>query len=394
MSAGEDGPYEPGWSPGVPSSGSGTRVAISARAVLFDLDGVLVDSAAVVERTWHRWMTRHDLRVPDLVRRAHGRRSIETVREVAPLLDSTAEVQWLAETELSDTEGLVAMRGAGGLFASIPDERCAVVTSGGRALAELRLRATGFHRPAELVTAEDIPHGKPAPDGYLLAARRLGVDPKDCVVLEDTPPGIAAGRAAGATVIAVATTFPANELHEANAVVSSLTAVTARSLSSRLHLEIDRIRTKAVALCRAGDRLLVERGHDRVLNEHFYRPIGGEVRFGENPRDAVAREWREEFGLELDAPTLLGILENRFVYEDRAGHEILVVFGARVRGAPSPDLGELESVDTDGMRHVAAWVPLTELREGAVPFRPAVALDLVDSPPHGRVADGASSLPE
>jgi sugar-phosphatase len=201
------------------------RLVLSCSAVLFDLDGVLVDSEPIVVRTWNRWAARHKLDIPDLVRRAHGRRSIETVREVAPQLDAEAEVQWLETIEVSDAQGLAVLPGAAALFQAIPRERRAVVTSGGRALAEFRLSALGLTPPAVLISAEDVQRGKPAPDGYLLAAERLGAAANDCVVIEDTPAGIAAGRAAGATVLAVATTFPPAELHQAHVVLPSLAGV-------------------------------------------------------------------------------------------------------------------------------------------------------------------------
>ena len=216
-----------------------TQSVLRCGAVLFDLDGVLVDSEQVVVRTWNRWAARHRLDIPDLVRRAHGRRSIETVREVAPQLDPMAEARWLEGIESSDAEGLGRLPGAAELFQAIPADRRAVVTSGGRALAEFRLASVGFPAPRVLISADDVQRGKPAPDGYLLAAERLGVAPAECIVIEDTPPGIAAGRAAGATVIAVATTFPAPELDRANVVVPSLAAVTGTLRGAELHVVIN-----------------------------------------------------------------------------------------------------------------------------------------------------------
>jgi len=200
-------------------------LTLRCQAVLFDLDGVLIDSRAVVERTWEHWQRKHGLTHIDIVARAHGRRSIETVREVAPQLDATAEVRWLESAELNDVEGLVALAGAVRLFDAIPATRRAVVTSGGRRLATLRLRKGGLAVPPVLIAAEDVANGKPAPDGYLLAAARVGVDPRECVVIEDTPAGIAAARAAEARVLAVATTFAADRLAAADVTVSSLDAV-------------------------------------------------------------------------------------------------------------------------------------------------------------------------
>lgn len=190
-------------------------------------------------RTWNRWTARHGLDIPDLVRRAHGRRSIETVREVAPQLDAEAEVRWLETIEGSDAGGLAMVPGAGALFQAIPRERRAVVTSGGRSLADFRLSAVGLTPPAVLISADDVQRGKPAPDGYLLAAERIGVVPHECVVIEDTPAGIAAGRAAGATVLAVATTFPSAELHRAHVVVPSLTVVASTVNGGELHVVIE-----------------------------------------------------------------------------------------------------------------------------------------------------------
>jgi sugar-phosphatase len=160
------------------------------------------------------------------------------VREVAPHLDPEVEVRWLEGTETSDAEGLAIVPGAAALFQAIPRKRRAVVTSGGRALAEFRLSAVGLTPPAVLISAEDVERGKPAADGYLLAAERLGVAPNECIVIEDTPAGIEAGRAAGATVLAVATTFPAAELRQAHAVLASLAALDAIVRGTELHLTI------------------------------------------------------------------------------------------------------------------------------------------------------------
>jgi len=204
------------------------RRADGVRAILFDLDGVLVDSEAVVRRTWQRWAERHGVHIPDLVRRAHGRRSIETIRDVARTLDAEAEARWLESVERSDPKDLRLLPGAASLFRAVPEKCRAVVTSGGRGLAQFRLGSVGLEVPDVLVGAEDVERGKPAPDGYLLAARRLDVPPEECLVIEDAPPGVAAGRAAGCTVLAVATTFPATELREAHDLVASLERVSVR----------------------------------------------------------------------------------------------------------------------------------------------------------------------
>ncbi len=139
----------------------------------------------------------------------------------------------------------------------------------------------------------------------------------------------------------------------------------------------DTIRTLALAICRDGDRILVERGYDAVEDEHFLRPIGGGVEFGERAVDALAREWREEFGLELEEPTLLGVIESLFTYNGRAGHEVVFVFSARLADRSVCERDELVAAEPDGLRHVAVWVPLDELRRGPTPFKPAGLLDLL-----------------
>jgi sugar-phosphatase len=198
------------------------RLTLECQAILFDVDGVLVDSRAVVERTWVLWAKRHRINPDGIVAKAHGRRTIETIRALAPQLDADAEKAWLESAELQDTADLVALPGAASALASVPDARRALVTSGGRALALTRMNAASLPIPAVVVSADDVLTGKPAPDCYLLAAQRLGVDPKECVVVEDTAPGVAAARAAGSRVVALTTTFPEDSLTEATVIVGTL----------------------------------------------------------------------------------------------------------------------------------------------------------------------------
>ena len=143
----------------------------------------------------------------------------------------------------------------------------------------------------------------------------------------------------------------------------------------------DTIRTVALAVCQHRGRVLVERGYDRVRDEHFLRAIGGGVEFGERAVDALAREWREELGLELEAPALLGVIENVFTSNGRAGHEVVFVFSARLADASVYARDELVATEPDGTRHVAVWVPLDELRHGPTPFKPAGLLDLLPATP-------------
>jgi mannitol-1-/sugar-/sorbitol-6-phosphatase len=193
-------------------------------AVLFDLDGVLVDSTALVERQWRRWAIAKGLRAEPFLRVCHGRRALETIRLAAPHLDAEAEVAALIPSDEEEIGAVRALPGAGRLLADLPATSWAVVTSGSRSGATARLRHVELPVPAVLVCAEDVERGKPSPDAYLRAATELAVVPEDCLVLEDAPAGIQAARAAGMAVVAVTTTHPLDEL-PADACAASLTGV-------------------------------------------------------------------------------------------------------------------------------------------------------------------------
>jgi sugar-phosphatase len=204
---------------------------LTCDALLFDLDGVLVDSTACVEGTWRQWAIRHGLDADAIVRMAHGRRAIDTVRLAAPHLDDAgveAEVAALSAHEARETAGLLEAPGAAALLRSLPPNRWAVVTSGVRAVAEHRLRHVGLPVPPILVCADEVVHGKPHPEGYLTAAARLGISPSACLVVEDAPAGLAAAHAAGMRALAVATTHPPDALGDADVIARALSAVTFR----------------------------------------------------------------------------------------------------------------------------------------------------------------------
>lgn len=203
------------------------------------MDGVLLDSRRVVERTWQRWADRRGLSAEPLLRIAHGRRTWDTVRVAAPQFATEEEVAWLDATELEDCDGIRPIPGATTLVASLPPARWTVVTSASRELAARRLAVVGITLPGHAVTSEDVQRGKPAPDGYLLAAARLGVSAGDCLVLEDTAPGIQAGRAAGASVVAVVTTHAREALTGADHVVPDLRSLQATVAGSQLTISID-----------------------------------------------------------------------------------------------------------------------------------------------------------
>lgn len=194
------------------------------RAVVFDLDGVLVDSTGYVEQQWRRWATSKGLPVEPFLRVCHGRRALETIRLAAPHLDAEAEVAAFAPEAGTTDPILHPVEGAVRLLQALPVGGWAVATSGTRAGATERLQRAGLPIPGVLVCAEDVVRGKPSPDAYLLAAVGLGVEPTECLVVEDAPAGIEAARAAGMGVAALTTTHRREEL-QADACTTSLAGV-------------------------------------------------------------------------------------------------------------------------------------------------------------------------
>jgi sugar-phosphatase len=197
----------------------------SCSAILFDLDGVLVDSIASVERQWLKFAVRHNLDPDKVLKAAHGHRSIETVRILMPEADAEAENLIVEQNEIDDAEGLVAFEGAAELLSVLPPERWTIVTSGTRALATARLTAAGLPVPKQMVAADQVTNGKPHPEPYLKGAAGLGFSPEGCLVFEDAPTGIRSAHAAGTKVIGVLGTYTATELNSAEAQVTSLAQV-------------------------------------------------------------------------------------------------------------------------------------------------------------------------
>jgi sugar-phosphatase len=196
-------------------------------AILFDLDGVLVDSTAVVVRTWRGWAEDRGLDAGRILEVAHGRRAAEIVRLFAPDLDADSEARELERIEVEDLDGVLEIEGARELLSSLPADGWTVVTSGTRALASSRMEHTGLPTPERFVSADDVENGKPHPEAYLKGAGVLGVRPETCVVVEDAPSGVSSARSAGMRVIAVATTHREDELREADAVAASLASIRA-----------------------------------------------------------------------------------------------------------------------------------------------------------------------
>jgi sugar-phosphatase len=192
-------------------------IRISCTAMLFDMDGVLVDSTPAVARVWARFALRHGFDAAEVVHRAHGRPSIMTVREYLPNGDHLAENKEIERGEILDLDGIVPLPGTQELLSALPRARWTIVTSCSRRLAEVRLKTSGLPRPEVFVTSSDIVNGKPAPDAYFKGAEVLGFAAQDCVVVEDAPAGVRSGKAAGARVIGLRTTMPERELRDAGA---------------------------------------------------------------------------------------------------------------------------------------------------------------------------------
>ncbi len=204
-------------------------VKLSCKAVLVDLDGTLIDSAPHILRVWARWAQRSGIPQETVLSAIHGRRGIDTIRLVAPWLPAESEQAALEAEEISQMRDVRLYPGAIELMEKLRDYPLAIVTSGSRLVAEARLKHVGIPIPSVLICGDEVEAGKPAPDGYILGARRLGMEPVDCAVIEDSPVGVEAGKAAGMRVIAVASTHAAGELQRADAVVSKLAHIGVRA---------------------------------------------------------------------------------------------------------------------------------------------------------------------
>lgn len=198
---------------------------ITARALLFDMDGTLTNSTAVVERVWGQWATSHGVDFQRFAHRIHGCRAVDIMAMMAPPgTDLAAELQKVDAQELVETEGIVAVPGAPELIAALPRGSWALVTSASPELARTRMGAAGLPMPQTLITANDVRVGKPDPACYRLALERLGISADQALVFEDAPAGLAAGIAAGCRTIALATTSPGSAL-EAHRWLPDLTAL-------------------------------------------------------------------------------------------------------------------------------------------------------------------------
>ncbi|GAB2497244.1 Sugar phosphatase YfbT [Corynebacterium atrinae] len=181
-------------------------------AILFDIDGTLVDSTPAVEKVWRTWAASAGVDADAIMAVSHGRRTRDTLAEFIPEEDIDQALADMRVVELAELHSVTALPGVRNLLTTLPPERWAAVTSGDRELMVARLEASEVPVPEILIDADDVATGKPDPEGYLLAAARLGFEPSRCLVVEDAPAGLKAGRAAGGGVLAVATSHPAREL--------------------------------------------------------------------------------------------------------------------------------------------------------------------------------------
>jgi sugar-phosphatase len=213
---------------------------LTCDAILFDLDGVLIDSTRCIVRHWQEWAEQHDLDLSEILRVAHGIRTIETMRHIAPHLDVESEAAQFTAHEVADTDGVVAIAGARRVLDAMPEGAWAIVTSGSSALAKARLRHAGLPIPSILVTADDVTRGKPDPEPYLIGAQRLGVAVERCVVIEDAPAGVESAHKAGMRVIGIQATHTCEALLEkgADVVIEQLTQLHIRETVQKNHLVI------------------------------------------------------------------------------------------------------------------------------------------------------------
>jgi sugar-phosphatase len=214
---------------------------LQCEGVLFDLDGVLVDSTPAVARVWAWWAREHGFDPDETVRVAHGRPSIATIRELLPDADHEAENREVERREIEDVEGVIPLPGALELLQALPLDRWAIVTSCTKRLAYVRIRAAGLPEPKYIVTSDDITHGKPDPEPYLKGALALAFAPSDCIVIEDAPAGIRAGKAAGTRVVALQTTERDELLLAARAdyIVRDCSGMLFKATESRDHLHFE-----------------------------------------------------------------------------------------------------------------------------------------------------------
>ncbi len=206
-------------------------------AFLFDMDGTVLNSIAAAERIWSAWAVRHGVDVETFLPTIHGARAIDTINRLnLPGVDAEAQAAFITAAEIEDVDGIVEIPGAAAFLNKLPADRWAMVTSAPRDLAVRRMAAAGIPEPAVMITAEDVKAGKPDPAGYLLAAKRLGLEPAECLIFEDATVGIQAAEAAGASLMIITTTHQ-HPLETEHATLASYDAIRLQIDNDGLHLQ-------------------------------------------------------------------------------------------------------------------------------------------------------------
>jgi sugar-phosphatase len=210
---------------------------LETKGLLFDMDGVLISSIGSVRRCWRRWAAMYGVPNADTYEVPHGMRAIEIVKQLRPDIDPQEGLQVIEDMEIEDTEDLKVLPGVKALLESLPADRWAIVTSATRRLMLGRLEVAGLPAPERIVSADDVVRGKPDPEPYRRGAELLGYSPQECIVVEDAPSGVGAGKAAGSRVLGVVGTHTIPELHEADWIVLSLEGVIAKPGNGGLEIQ-------------------------------------------------------------------------------------------------------------------------------------------------------------
>ena len=219
---------------------------IDCKGLLFDSDGVLISSIASVNRCWRRWAAHYGVAVGPDYEISHGVRAVDIMKQLRPDFTPAQAAEGLRlieDMEIEDVADLKVLPGVRELLGSLPPERWTIVTSATRRLLAGRLKAAELPLPEKLIAGDDVVNGKPNPEPYMKGAELLGLAPSECVVVEDAPSGVGAGRAAGSRVLGVLGTHKAEELYAAGAdwVVSSLTGVAATVETDGLSLHFEKL---------------------------------------------------------------------------------------------------------------------------------------------------------
>jgi sugar-phosphatase len=197
-------------------------ISVETSGMLFDMDGVLVSSIGSVERCWRLWAEHYNVDAEWALKITHGRRAIDTIRTLRPDIDAEEGLRYVEDMEIEDKADLKVLPGVAELLAALPPKSWTIVTSATERLATARLLHAGLKLPEIMITANQVTNGKPHPEPYMMGAALLGFSPAECVVVEDAPSGVGAGKAAGSRVLGLLTSHSAEEIREADWVIPSL----------------------------------------------------------------------------------------------------------------------------------------------------------------------------